>query len=176
MRFMNDCDIETAAARWQDHPILGPASATLESLQNGADSCSDGWCYWRAPAAAAGQLMQLIEGDRDPDGPRCEDCHAGGHARHLAYCKRPDATTARLKSAYSQLRRFRTRHPQCSFRIHPAPDVPGDPAPPAPPRQVPVIVGRREGDLSPWLIVATADGQPLPPGTYRGVVTEQLGE
>jgi hypothetical protein len=95
MRYMNSCEIDAAARRWQDHPVLGPATATLAALRDAADACSDGWAYWPKPARAAARLMTLIEGD-------CT-------ARYLSG-DRPDATPEALRAALRPVKAFRTRH------------------------------------------------------------------
>jgi hypothetical protein len=99
---MNSIDIDMAVRRWADHPVLGPAALTVRSLSDGADRCSDGWCYWPKPARAAAKLMELIERDGT-----------------WKYCQgdRPDATEAELRKAYAPIKAFRTRHPACKFRI-----------------------------------------------------------
>lgn len=66
MRFMNYFEIfeiPEAAVRYRDHPVLGPATRTLDNLRRWADANSDGWAYWPKPARAAAKLMELIEGD-----------------------------------------------------------------------------------------------------------------
>jgi hypothetical protein len=95
MRYMNSCEIDDAARRWQDHPVLGPATATLAALRDAADACSDGWAYWPKPARAAARLMTLIEGD--------------GTARYLSG-DRPDATLEALRAALRPVQAFRARH------------------------------------------------------------------
>ncbi len=61
--WMNTWEIDEAACRWRDHPVLGPATKLLGDLRDLANNCSDGWCYWPKPARAAGRLMELIQGD-----------------------------------------------------------------------------------------------------------------
>jgi hypothetical protein len=104
MRFMNEFDISEAARRWGDHPVLGPAVCTLQSVYDAANRCSDGWAYWPKPARAAARLMELIERD--------------GTAHFIFDSERADATVAELKAAYRPLKSFRTRYPQCDFRIY----------------------------------------------------------
>jgi hypothetical protein len=43
MHFMNEMEIEEATERFLFHPVLGPATRTLENLMNGVNACSDGW-------------------------------------------------------------------------------------------------------------------------------------
>jgi hypothetical protein len=94
VRFMNEGDIEDAAWRWRDHPILGPATRTLANLKDAANANSDGWAYWPKPARAAAKLMELIEGDG---------------TRRFFQEPREDATEAVLKKALAPVRSFRTR-------------------------------------------------------------------
>lgn len=96
MRFMNEWDIEESRQRFQDHPILGPATETLENLKEWTNRNSDGWPYWPKPARAAARLMELIERD--------------GTARYLRSEDRDDATEAELRAALRPIKAFRTRH------------------------------------------------------------------
>ena len=63
MRFMNEYDIESAVERFEGHPVLGPATRTLQNLQRWANENSDGWAYWPKPYRAAARLQELLEGD-----------------------------------------------------------------------------------------------------------------
>lgn len=99
MHFMNEYEVEEAAARYRTHPILGPATRTLNSLMLAANRHSDGWAYWPAPARAANKLMDPIEGHEHPDYP----------GRVWADRVRADATVAKLRAAYSPLKAFKTR-------------------------------------------------------------------
>ena len=94
MRFMNAYEIERACDQWQHHPVLGPATRTLASLRDAADSNSDGWAYWPKPARSAAKLMELIEGD--------------GTYTYM-HGDRDDATPAKLRAALSPIKAFRTR-------------------------------------------------------------------
>jgi hypothetical protein len=94
MKFMNHWDIEDAAVRWRNHPVLGPATQTLSNLRDAANANSDGWAYWPKPARAAAKLMELIEGDG---------------TNQYRYGDREDATPERLKAAYRPLKSFHTR-------------------------------------------------------------------
>jgi hypothetical protein len=96
MRFMNEHDILRARAQYANHPVLGPATETLNNLRKAADANSDGWCYWPKPARAAAKLMELIERD--------------GTSRYIFDYARPDATVAELLKAYIPIKAFRTRH------------------------------------------------------------------
>ena len=59
--YMNDYDIQNALDHFQSDPTLGPAVRFLSAFKEEVDSHSDGWAYWKAPVAAAGQLMTLIQ-------------------------------------------------------------------------------------------------------------------
>lgn len=85
MYFMNGWEIEEAAQAFQHHPVLGPATRTLVSLHDAANTNSDGWAYWPKPVRAAAKLMTLIQGDRE------------------------DATPAALRAALVPIKSFRTR-------------------------------------------------------------------
>lgn len=151
---MNEYEIEDMAGYYNAHPLLGPATATLLSLMQGVNACSDGWPYWRKPANASGQLQQLIA----PAGWRRLDAD------------RPDVTPERLRKAYATLRQFRRHQPTCRFLIHPAPGVPGDELPPPPPQPVALTV-KVDGDGQPKFMIDSPDG--LQPGrTYQGFVVE----
>lgn len=155
---MNESDITSAAQRFAEHPVLGPASVTLLELMTAVNSCSDGWPYWRAPSGASRQLQDLIE-----TSVRAQFLSTG----------MPDNEdlAARLRRAYSPLRRFRTEHPQVHFRIHGAEGVPGDapePEAPAAPEQHTVRI-TVTGDRA---VVEISGGGPLPPGRYLGAVVK----
>lgn len=91
MMFMNEYDIDDARHRYRDHPVLGPATATLADLRDAVNKYSDGWAYWPKPSRAARLLQELITVcDRFDD-------------------ERADATAERLRKAYGPLRAFRTR-------------------------------------------------------------------
>jgi hypothetical protein len=95
VRWMNESDIEEAVQRWKHHPVLGPATKTLNSLKDWANATSDGWAHWPAPSRAATALMTLIERD--------------GTYKYIADTERADATPAELKAAYRPLKAFRTK-------------------------------------------------------------------
>jgi hypothetical protein len=59
--WMNTWEIEEAANRFSGHPILGPATKTLQNLERWTNSHSDGWPYWQKPSRAAAKLMEMIE-------------------------------------------------------------------------------------------------------------------
>jgi hypothetical protein len=85
---MNEYEIEDAARRWADHPVLGPATRTLTSLVEWTNRNSDGWCYWPKPGRAASRLCELVEA-----------------ARRGTIPTRPE-----VRKAYRPLKAFRTRH------------------------------------------------------------------
>lgn len=94
MLFMNEFEIRDATQRYCDHPVLGPATITLEALMEWTNGHSDGWCYWPKPCRAARGLQELIGTTRtyldDPD--------------------RASVTQEDLKRAYRPIRAFATRH------------------------------------------------------------------
>lgn len=157
--WMNEHDVEQALAQFGGHATLGSAAYTLDSLVGGVNACSDGWPYWSAPRRASAPLQQLLADAqvlaREGKEPVAQD------------------VTRRLKAAYKQLRRFRTRHPDCRFTIHDAPGVPGDDAPasPAAPKQHQIRI-TVTGDRA---VVTVAGDGPLPLGSYRGAVTRLAG-
>lgn len=53
-------DLLQAYGDSDDLPNVREAAWTLARLVNWADSCSDGWPYWRAPINAARQLQALL--------------------------------------------------------------------------------------------------------------------
>jgi hypothetical protein len=156
MTWMNEHDIDTALARHQDHPVLGPATATLDSLREAVNGMSDGWPYWQPPARAARQLMGMIQ--------------AAEAAERTVHHLPPDNVLAKqLRMAYGQLRRFRTQRPDCKFVIYPAPGVDGDKLE----RPNPAAVVQHQiritvtGDRA--TVTVAGDG-PLAPGRYMGTV------
>jgi len=94
MTWMNEYEIDDAVDRFAGHPVLGPATRTLSSLRDVVNANSDGWPYWKKPAAAAARLMALIEGDRSFE------------ARHG---ERDEVTPEQLRAAYRPLKAFQTR-------------------------------------------------------------------
>jgi hypothetical protein len=60
MMFMNEYEIESAAHYCRDHPVLGPATRTLQNLATWTNQNSDGWPYWAKPCRAAARLQELI--------------------------------------------------------------------------------------------------------------------
>lgn len=95
MMFMNEYEIDEAAARHRDHPILGPATRTLRNLMEATNQNSDGWAYWPKPCRAAKNLQVFIQGDP----PR----------NYRFDTEREDATKEGLAKAYRPLKAFRTR-------------------------------------------------------------------
>jgi hypothetical protein len=91
--WINESEVERAAELYAEHPVLGPATATLAALIEWTNANSDGWAYWAKPSKAAEKLQELI-GDRRAD---------------LADPDRKDATPERLKAALVPLKAFRTR-------------------------------------------------------------------
>lgn len=100
MLFMNEWEVREARGRYADHPVLGPATATLVSLMEWTNKNSDGWAYWPKPVRAAAKLQALIKGDRLS---RFDD-------------EREDATPAKLAAALRPIKAFRTRQ-SAAFEI-----------------------------------------------------------
>lgn len=63
MMFMNEYEVNDALQRYAGHPILGPATRTLEELVYWTNTHSDGWAYWPKPCRAAAKLQELLTGD-----------------------------------------------------------------------------------------------------------------
>lgn len=110
---MNEHDIADRVQQYAAHPILGPATRTLENLMHWTNSHSDGWPYWNKPSRAAERLMVLIEGERLS---RFDD-------------ERKDVTEDAYKKALVPLKAFRTRQ-KADFRIEEVGE--GPPPPPEP--------------------------------------------
>src|SRR5688572_26137550 len=100
MMFMNVWEVEEARARYSDHPVLGPATATLCALVDWTNANSDGWAYWPKPTRAAEKLQRLIQGDRESRYDR----------------ERADATPEKLAAALRPIKSFRTRQ-NAAFEI-----------------------------------------------------------
>lgn len=100
MKFMNQYEIEDAAAQHAAHPVLGPATRTLSNLMEWTNSNSDGWCYWPKPARAAKQLMDLI------------DTEGGWRYRQVV----DSVTPAQYRKALAPIKAFRTRQ-KADFEI-----------------------------------------------------------
>lgn len=112
---MNEYEIKECLARYQKHPILGPATRTLHNLMRWTNSHSDGWMYWTKPASAAAQLQDLIEGNR--------------LSRYDS--EREDVTEAAYKKALVPIKAFRTRQ-AADFYIE---EVGAGPEPAPPPTE-----------------------------------------
>lgn len=98
MRFMNRWEVEAAVSMHADHPILGPATQTLDNLMQWTDCHSDGWAYWPKPVRAAAKLIELIE------------------KNHPYHWPREEVTLAEYKAALRPIKAFRTRQ-NASFAI-----------------------------------------------------------
>lgn len=61
MFLLNSWEIDEKVARYEGQPVLGQAATILAALRDLVDAHSDGWAYWRKPAAAARQLQQLLQ-------------------------------------------------------------------------------------------------------------------
>jgi hypothetical protein len=88
---MNTWDIEEAANRFSGHPILGPATETLQNLERWTNQNSDGWAYWPKPCRAAAKLQEMIE-----------KSHPFSRDRH-------EVTEAEYRAALKPIKAFRTR-------------------------------------------------------------------
>jgi len=146
--FMNEHDIDEALVRFSRHPLLGPATKTIDSLRDGVNACSDGWPYWQRPQRAAKRLSDLIV--------------QAGRALREQGCQSPATPwpgAADLKAAYAQLRRFRSKYPQCRFLIFPAPGVKGDEALPQQ-HGIEVTGNRRIDGATAEIAVALRDACP----------------
>ncbi len=102
--WMNESEIEEAAERYAEHPVMGPATRTLANLRDMVNANSDGWPYWRKPKQAAAKLMDLIQ-----QGIR--------HDREAYQLPRtPDVTAEQYKAALRPVKAFRTRQVRESGR------------------------------------------------------------
>lgn len=93
MLFMNEYEVHEMARLYYGHPVLRPATQTLEALVDWTNDHSDGWCYWPKPCRAARQLQELI----------------GTMRNYLDDPERKDVTAEALSRAYRPLKAFRTR-------------------------------------------------------------------
>jgi hypothetical protein len=59
--WMNRYEVEEAAHRFANDPVLGPATKFLYEFMEEVNNVSDGWHSWPLPARAASQLMDLIQ-------------------------------------------------------------------------------------------------------------------
>lgn len=95
--WMNENEIYEAGRQFAEHPVLGPATATLTALMEWTDSNSDGWPYWRKPAQAAAKLMELVQ-------------QGIAHEREAYQLPRtPEPTAEQYKAALRSVKAFRTR-------------------------------------------------------------------
>jgi len=160
--WMNEHDINDAVRRYGEHPLLGPATWTLDSLRVAVNGCSDGWPFWKAPGAAAAKLMDLIQAHQRWERTEYQRPREGA-----------EATAKALREAYAQLRRFRTVRAAVGgidFTIYAAPDVPGDPVPEPEPAK-PTVRLTVTGDQATLVL-----SQPLAAGRYRGTVSHLVAD
>lgn len=102
--WMNEHEVERALDQfeperrdaWGETPVpnLARGARLLYSLMNWTNSCSDGWPYWRKPAAAAARLMDLLK--------KAEDADRAGELT--------DITPAQLIAAERPIKAFLTRN------------------------------------------------------------------
>ncbi len=95
MLYMNEYEVREACYRYAEHPILGPATLTLDNLVQWTNRNSDGWPYWQKPCRAAAKLQEMIERD--------------GTSRYHFNDEREDVTLSEYAAAVRPLKAFRTR-------------------------------------------------------------------
>ena len=157
--WMNEYEITEAERRWRDHPLMGPATYTLASLLAAVNRSSDGWPYWKAPGRAAHRLMDMIMAHERWERSEYQRPREG-----------EEATPARLRAAYAQLRAFRTRRAAVGgieFRIKAAPGVPGDPEPVMVPSGPIPVTAQVDDHGRVTLLIDWPEGD-IAPGTYEG--------
>lgn len=93
--WMNRCEVEEARDRYQNDPVLGPATRYLYDLMEETNEHSDGWHSWPAPAKAAEKLMVLI--------------HAQLRSGMGAYPQAPKPTMADVRKALTPILSFYTK-------------------------------------------------------------------
>jgi hypothetical protein len=92
---MNTYEIDEAAERWCNHPVLGKATRFLAAYRDEVNAKSDGWAYWHTATRAAAKLVGMIEhANRERD----------------RYPPEPGPDEAALKRAISPIKAFYTRH------------------------------------------------------------------
>lgn len=103
--WMNEYEVNEAAARFEDDSVLGPATRTLRNLVYVTNTSSDGWAYWPKPGRAAEKLMALIQTASRPT----RFGESGSSA----------VTAAEVKKAYTPIKSFMTRYfgPGSSARV-----------------------------------------------------------
>ncbi len=102
--WMNEMEVETAAERNAEHPVLGPATATLAALVEFTNANSDGWAYWPKPGRAAARLQEMI--------------HAAGYRTTDPRYAEP--TREAYKMALRPVKAFRTRWEHEHLGLSPA--------------------------------------------------------
>ncbi len=85
--WMNNWEIDEKANRYQNHPVLGPASKFLQDFKDVINANSDGWPYWKPASRAATKLMELVS-TQDPS----------------------SVTEAQVKAAMTPIKAFCTKH------------------------------------------------------------------
>ena len=95
MIFINEHEIEDAAIRFRQHPVLGPATLFLRNFADEVNRHSDGWPYWSPPVKAAAKLITLI------------NSHL--YAGMGAYPRLPEPTLADVQKTLAPIKAFMTR-------------------------------------------------------------------
>lgn len=101
MMFMNEYEVDLARDMYYHHPILGPATKTLENLVYWTNTHSDGWPYWSKPCRASAKLQLLIQRESN---------------WHLRADADAQVTEAEYKAALKPIKAFRTRQ-KADFEI-----------------------------------------------------------
>lgn len=96
MRYMNDYDLENARSRFTRATCPNRLALVMvvDHLRDWANSCSDGWAHWPAPARAADRAMELIESRTYAENEEQE---------------RQDITEAEMLAAVRPIKSFLTR-------------------------------------------------------------------
>ena len=89
--WMNQMEIEMAAARHHECPNVRKGVRLLKKLMESVNRQSDGWAYWHAPSRSASKLQELLK-----------------TAGNLQYGTSGTITEADLKKAISPIRRMVT--------------------------------------------------------------------
>lgn len=94
--WMNEAEIDNAIDRFASHAVLGKASRFLGAFRDEVNAHSDGWPYWKRPAAAADRLMTLVHGHM--------------FAGMGAFPRLPAPTDAEVNRAIVPIKAFYTKH------------------------------------------------------------------
>jgi N12 class adenine-specific DNA methylase len=166
--FMNTMDIDEAAERFKDHPVLSRATKFLADFRDETDAHSDGWPYWKLAHHAATQLMGMIQ--------HPEYATEGNFKKALApikafYTKRGNAAGMKLPAIAGETP---AKPPKAAAPKPPAP------TPTAPPRQTNALSSAADKARAELLAEMEADEptrqsrQPGTPATPAPVDQEKL--